>query len=263
MTANNPAQRLYEIIKDGKQKPREKAAEEVWAELLGVPKKDKSLLLRRVGYVMALPAAIRESVSAISNIDHEVYLKWLPQVEASFSVLNFQMQWTQFIDRFDGAVVYGLEICSDLLSRQNPEKTLPANTIADLHVHVEELLKEVEGTELPEDVKKYISEHLFNIKSALDEYILLGITPLEREFYATIGSIIINRNIYKQSQESQTGKKFWKLMSNLALMISIAVGTIQIGKDTISLLPTTDEGGAIEHNPDLKERTNESGSSLA
>jgi hypothetical protein len=60
MSANNPAGRLHSLLVEGHKKLKNKPAEEVRAELFDVAKENKSLLLRRLGHVMALPAAIRE-----------------------------------------------------------------------------------------------------------------------------------------------------------------------------------------------------------
>ena len=85
---NNPAGRLLNIINAGKRLPGDKQSAENWAQLLTVPIEDKSLLLRRVGYVMALPSQIRDQFEELHNLDKKIYLKWLPSVEASFSILR-------------------------------------------------------------------------------------------------------------------------------------------------------------------------------
>lgn len=120
---NNPASRLLSIIKDGQQKSNTIISIDIWSEILSVPKENRALLLRRIGYVMALPLQIREKIYNIDNIDPKTYLKWLPRVENSFNMLNFQVPWKTFINNFDGTVMYGMEVCADLLSRRNPDKT--------------------------------------------------------------------------------------------------------------------------------------------
>ncbi len=247
---NNPAGRLLNIVNAGKQKPGEKQAAEIWADLLSVPIQDKSLLLRRVGHVMALPFQIRERFEDLVNLDQKIYLKWLPNVEVSFSMLNFKIAWKQFIERFDPSIMYGMEICSDLLSRESPEQTAEENLLADLKNIVEELLQSIESEELAPDLRVFIYEHLIKIKYSIEEYQIQGITPLKEEFQSIVGSVTLNPELYKKSQDTKLGRKFWEAMGKLALVVTVTVGVIQIGKDTISLLPSGEssvEGEVIQN----------------
>ena len=245
---NNPAGRLLNIINAGKKAPGDKQAAEIWAELLTVPISDNSLLLRRVGYVMALPSQIREQFEELNNLDKKIYLKWLPSVEASFSILNFQMPWKQFIERFDGSVIYGMEICSDLLSRERPEKVAEEDLLSELKNAVDELISKSNSEEIEIDLRKILYGHLLRIKLAIEEYQIRGIVPLEEEFHTVLGEVVLNPDIYKESKRSGFGRKFWDTMGKLALVVTVTVGAIQIGHETISLLPTGEDSidGAFE-----------------
>lgn len=249
-TNNNPAGRLHSLLVEGKkQGHQDSSISTVWAEILEVPHEDKGLLLRRVGQVMALPSSIKEAMSYIDDIDHSVYLRWLPEVEASFSIMNFDMQWRQFIDRFNGQIMFGIEVCADVLSRQRPEKTADEDLLAGLSEKVDELLSELDSAELSGNVWLYINDHLVRIKDAIEEYRIRGIEPLEEAFQQTVGSVVFNLEIYQESQETQNGKRFWEIIRRLALVVAITVGSIQIGKDVVSILPPPEtEDKANEKN---------------
>ncbi len=245
------------MLRAGQQLPKDKPASESWAQLLDVPKEDTGLLLRRIGHVMTLPAAIKVAMSNIEDLDHRVYLKWLPRVVASFGVLNFQMQWKQFIDRFYGEVMYGMEICSDRLSREIPEKTADEKLISNLLEKVNEMLSEVEKSGHEGSTWVFIRDHLIQIKEAIEEYKIRGIKPLEAAFENTVGAVVLKPEIYKESQKTEMGKRFWQIMGYLTLVVTITVGTIQIGKDVVSILPPPDTNKSDLDEPNSGEAEEE------
>ena len=234
---NNPAGRLHSLLIQGKAQTPNVHASEVWAELLNVPEDDKSLLLRRVGQVMTLPSSVKEAMSHIDDLNHDIYLKWLPRVETSFSVLNFQIQWKQFIDRFDAEIMYGIEICADRLARERPEKTVDENQLELLLEKVNELLEELESTEMDNKLWFYLYDNLVRVKEGIEEYKVCGIKPLEASFERAVGNTVLTPNIYKECQNTDIGKSFWEFMSKLAIVITIAQGAIQIGNEQVFLIP--------------------------
>ena len=236
MTINNPAGRLFNIIQAGKKEKNDKPAAEAWSNILDVPIKDKVLLLTRIGHVMALPGSIKEEIENLENIDHKLHLKWLPKVEKCFSLLNFQLPWSQFIDKFDGEIVYGMQICSDVLSRNRPEKVADPDIIKGLLPQVNELLKDLENENLPPNVRQFIYEHLCIAKKALEEYKIRGIKPLEAEVERLTGAVVRSPWVWLQTRKSSFGERFWKCMGHLAVATTIVVGGIQIGHEVFDAL---------------------------
>lgn len=234
---NNPAGRLLTIINAGKAQPKKKRAADIWGALLEVSPQDKTLLLERVGGVLSLPSKIRTEISQIKDVNEGVYLKWLPTVERSFNSLNFDAPWQQFIDIIDEAAIYGMEVCSELLSRMSPEKIIDMNSMDTLKSQIDELLSSLDDQDIDLGIKKFIYEHLTKIKFAIEEYKINGTVPLEDEFHSVLGCIVTNPGIYSNSKETEAGKGFWGVMGKLAVLVTITVGAIQIGQDTIDLIP--------------------------
>jgi len=248
-TTNNPAGRLHALLSKGQSMPNAPASES-WAELLGVENGNHSLLLRRVGQVMSLPSTTKEAILGLGDHNPEIYLKWLPVAEQTFGLLNFQMQWKQFIERFTPETMYGIEVCSDILSKNRPEKIADDKLLSDLLGKIDELLSELEGAELKTDVWLFIYDHLLSIKEAIEEYPIQGIKPLEAGFEKTVGCVVLSPGIYYEAQqspvESNYWEKFWTITGRLALVVTVAVGSIQIGKDVVPLLPSPENKTKIE-----------------
>jgi hypothetical protein len=104
---NNPAGRLLEIVDRGKSYNGGLPVIDVWSNILSTPASDYSLLIRRIGHVMALPSQIKSAMEGLEEYNPNIYLKWLPNVENAFKAVHFQMQWNQFISNFDGTGILG------------------------------------------------------------------------------------------------------------------------------------------------------------
>lgn len=235
--SNNPAGRFYNLLHNGK-KPsyRKNKVREVWANLLGVPANDSSMLLVRLGKIMAIPSQIESKINQEENIDHSVYLKWLPKVNKAFRTLNLEANWSTFIDPIDEAVLYGLEICSEQLARKQPESVIKEEALKDIKNEVEGLLKEIRSSNIDSDLKNYLIGQLENIINSIYEYDFAGVVPLQKAFESTVGSISLHPELHEKIKKTNYSKKFWTVMRRVALVLAIAVGGIQIGKDTVALL---------------------------
>lgn len=208
---------------------------------------------------MALPGAIKAEIEQLPNIDHQLHLKWLPSVETSFSLLNFQIPWKQFIERFDGEVIYGIQVCGDALSRNRPEKVADPKLLEGLLKKIIELLAELEKAELSPETRAFMFEHLLLVKNACEEYQIRGIKPLEAEVERLTGALALSPWVWIQSRDSSFGRKFWAAMGNLALVTTIVVGQIQIGHEIFDALSGnpgegTDQAPSIEINIELNDR---------
>ncbi|WP_020162043.1 hypothetical protein [Cycloclasticus pugetii] len=243
---NNPAGRLLAIIKEGGSHGKDEQCIKVWSTLLKVPLQETPVLLQRIGHVMSLPDRIAEAIYSISDVNHDIYLKWHSRVMAGVQMTNFQNPWKSFIDRFDAEIMYGIEICADTLSRSCPEKVIPQSTLNELLSKIAELQKEFSEHDLPPNLAQFICQQLEEIKQAINEYPYLGTKPLEAALEKSIGKIVVCPQIYKNCQKSTYGKKFWEFMGYLAISVTITTGAIQIGKDVVNLLPAKTAASTAE-----------------
>ena len=80
-------------------------------------------------------------------------------------------------------------------------------------------------------------EKLDQVVSAIQEYKINGSKPVEKVVESTYGAIVTNLNIYEKTKNTKVGPSFWKILSRLAVVVGITVGSIQIGQTVINLLP--------------------------
>jgi hypothetical protein len=234
---NNPAERLLRLLQAVKKRPKNSKIGATWMELLGVPDNDKSLLLRRLGQVLELPATIRARFELLEEYDQKIYLKWLPAVETVFSILNLDATVENLTKHYDGETLYGLVVCSDILSRMRPEKVLDERQLKKLHDDIQSLMEEVLASDIDEALKRYMFEHLQTVDLAIQEYRISGSRPLQKAVEATLGSLAMHPEIYEKTRKTKEGGKFWNIMARVPVLLKLADRFTQIAEKVIKLLP--------------------------
>ena len=262
---NNPAGRLGSILKAANSmNDKSVAAKVAWAEILETALDNIPLLLRRLGQVMELPEVVRQQIMRQKDIDQEVYLKWLPKVQRAFGNTNLKAPLSTFTDPIDEAALDGLDFCADLLSRKMPEKILDKGVLKSIYDDTNKLMEDIVGSDIDKDLKIFMLEKLDQVISAIKEYKIKGANPVEKVVESTYGAIVMHENIYKKTKDTKHGSDFWKILSRVAVVVGITVGSIQIGESIINLLPDTSTD-AIEVNivektdtePEIKPELNE------
>jgi predicted transcriptional regulator len=231
---DNPAGRLFLILKKARSINKQSKMRTAWAEILEVDPKDTTELLRKIGKVNQLPFDIKDRIKSINNEDHELYLRKLNKVEQALGKLNFNSRWDGFLNIIDDTTVSSLEFISNLLAKENYEKGLSKKEIDELLDLTQKFKKELIDSNIPEAVKKFILERLNAIESAIHDYKISGIKPIEIEIERSVGSLFMKRGIY--NKEPKWGKKFINFIIKIAPFISfVNDGQTLIG-DAIKLL---------------------------
>ncbi len=185
---------------------------------------------------MGLPSEIREEILETHDTPHDLLLKWLPKVEGAFSNMNMQTKWADFIDKFDDTVIYGLEMCSDALSRQRPERTISNDDRTNILETINDLISDLDNQKFPPKLKVLIYEHLRLIRNAIEEYEIRGIDAIKGEVHKVIGSVVLDPTPWDDTKDTKFGKNFWEAMNKLVILTAAYGGLSVIGTDVVHLL---------------------------
>ena len=237
---NNPAGRLHQILINGKKLNNPSDIKSEWCKLLKVPNDDNELLYRRLSQVIALPNQTQTKILSLPRVDHNRYLTWVPQVNKIFGDIYLRSPWDNFINQFTPEIMLGIDHCSEMLSRELPEKNVVPEDLESLSSKIDDLIKEVRDSEIDNSLKEFALNHLLKIIHAIKEYQILGITVLEQEFRDVIGSLNINLHLFEEIQSTSWSKKFWEIFGRLAIIISIS-GAVSIGDGTTIVLPCQED----------------------
>jgi len=236
MEINNPAGRLLKIIKKSQKEGTNTASGNVFAKLFNIDPNDKALLLRRIGDLMSLPHLIRSEVDKLENISQPLLLKWLPPVELSLETINLKAKWQNFMGHYKEDVIYGMEMCADVLSRNRPEKALKEEDRKKLILIINDAINSLENEDMPEEIKEFFFERLQRVRDALEAYIILGVNPIENEILNIKGVVTQDKNLYYKTHDTNAGKIFWSAMGRVAAVMTILSSTLNIGMDVNEIL---------------------------
>ena len=238
ITINNPAGRLYNILLKS-QNPSNHGipAKQAWSQLLDVPDENQSLLLRRLAKVMELPSTIKELIEKESNIEHQTYLVWFPQINEAFSSLKLDAPFSKFSQYSHDTNLLGLRFCSDLLSRSKPEKIVEKEELEKLTEDVNMLINEIITSKVDAEVKQFALKHLRIILHAIQEYRIVGIEALRDISQISYGAIFTQHDIARKSINTDEGNKFWEMINRVGLLVGVAEKLLDYIPNMKNLLP--------------------------
>ena len=124
-----------------------------------------------------------------------------------------------------------------MLNLQKPEPTLKDDQLTLLKTNFIDIEKDIDESDLDIDLKNFMLKRIKDILNALDEYKFNGIEPISDAINITIGQIVINNDIASKSKESSIAKKFWELIVDASVIVTLATGVPQIESNLQNLLP--------------------------
>jgi len=241
---NNPASRLHALLSNAKiggEKYRGKPATEGWAMLLNVPTENQPLMLKRLGGVMELPLAIKTRIENLPDVDHKLFLRWLPKVEEAFRANHLAGGFHGFIDKIDETTLYGIEHCAALLSNRDPEAEIASEELEAIRLQVEEMINEMKDAEIDQALKNFLLRHLFAIRNAIDEYQVFGSKPLVTAFGEAIAAVYTEPQTAFKSASTPIGERFWKCVVKLQTLLTVGDKVLKITEGVFKLLQNPHE----------------------
>lgn len=187
--ANNPASRLFNLVTKALDSGRGGRATLLlmWSIAFDVDD-DLGRLYIALGEANELPGNVRRAVEGLDNVNHELVLRHLPDVETALA-LPLNQTFAHFTSEITNEVLYGLEHCADLLVRRAPEPMVPPDKLDELQGRLEDLRELIDDDELPPALRAFLALHVEAMLAALRKLPIVGITPLERELLAVVGSL--------------------------------------------------------------------------
>lgn len=259
MENKTSAGRLLNIIKEAKSISSQTQCIDAWGKILNTNKSNMPLLFKRLGAVMALPSKIEKIVLNTNGIsDTRAYLNWLGPINQAFMNQNLSSTWDTFSKYIDQHTINYLTITTDMLNLQSPETNLKDTELEKLKNDFLGIEKEINEAELDIELKNFMLKRIRDILNAIDEYKLNGIEPLMDSLNITIGQIILNNELAVKSSKEDFAKKFWNLIVNTSVMVTLLTGVPQIANNLQSLLPLLENNGIqkenFNHNENIDEK---------
>ncbi len=250
MEIKTSAGRLLNIIKEGKAIAPSSKCIDAWAKILNTPKSNQPLLFKRLGSVMSLPSQVQEIVVNTNGIsDTKPYLKWLQPINNAFTNQNISSNWDSFSKHIDQHTIDYLSMTADMLNLQSPEVTLADSKLHELKTNFINIEKEITEADIDIDLKEFMIIRIKDILNAIDEYTFNGLEPLMDTLNITIGQIVLNNDLALKSKDSNLAKKFWNLIVNTSVIVTLATGVPQIANNLENILPLIENNNTQKQAP--------------
>ena len=237
MKLDNPAARLLNILEMGLEHKKEKNCREVWCELLDTKVGDNATLMGRIGKVMSLSTDIMESLNNIGGVKVDRYLHWVTPIENAFIKNNLNGTWQGFRDHINPHVINYLSMTSDLLSHKTPESVLEKTSLDSILNNTRVLIDEVRESDLPDKIKEFMVKQLYRVCLSVEEHMINGAESVSNAVEAAFGYGLLHSEAVELAKTNPTAKKFWQNMANIALIVSISTGVLQLAPPINKLLP--------------------------
>lgn len=239
---DNLAGRLYEIL-DATRKVRspdltDNTARCRYAKVFGLSNGNTVEIVHRLFQIHRLFDEVLLIMRSISDFDEELYLNPLSNLRFAVPLHNIETEWGKCAPHLSDAHMTALAFVAHELSRRPSEGSVNSEDLNQLLTEIDELYKDVMESSLDPDLKLLILERLEAIRQAIHEYRIRGIKRLREELAASIGTLIVNEDLIKQSGNKEEVQRFGKIINNLATYVSLASNVMKIAETVIKYFPT-------------------------
>jgi hypothetical protein len=239
--ANNPAGRLYDVLSNAKKHPptQSEQSKKVWGSVLGV-NPDSTLLIKRLVQLME---ELDDTIGRLKKLENFTLALHEPQLRAIWHALSptlLNAHWEHVVHLLSDSSMISLASAADWLAHHDPDGEINAKELSSLQNEIEELVKEILGSELDATFREFVLEQLEKIRSAILEYRLRGPAALREALESTTGAIFLNRALIKKEAVKEGGtvwKQFERVISTTHTLIVTIAKFHQLAEPLIRLLP--------------------------
>lgn len=237
---NNPAGRLYDLLRAAQKHPAKDLARNAWAKVFDVEPNDTAALLKMLADLIGLVSESKSSIERLEDVDHGLYLKPFKRLETFFSQVNLDAQWAQWQGQLDEPTLYGLQFAADKLSRNAGSTSISEKDLESLRTELEQLVTSILKSDLPQVLKALFLRNLESVRHSLLVYRIQGIDGLEQELERAVGSLLLNKHQIPPKGDNSASRKFWErfflVVDRINKAVTLCRGTSELAGPTIQAI---------------------------
>lgn len=241
---NNPAGRLFLILKAVKSLPKEMTHGQAWPRVLDLPQGSSHFqVLKAVATFFMLPGQAADEIKALvaPPVPHDFLLRWVPRIENASTHYAWHGNVHQFQMDLEPDVLQCIELASTILSPLSREALISADQIGKLRQEAEELLGDVESAAIDAELKSFLTEHLCEFLHAINSFKYRG-SPGLREAIGHLGTDNRRHTIKPRSPlESSVLERFKSYARDVVLILQLVNSSWMLGENVVKLLPPAAE----------------------
>ena len=253
---DNPAGRLYWILKRMQGTAHNQPLSKSLSETLTPERNDVGVLLERVVKMMSLPRQVCRAVDALpeGSIDKDLLLDWTDPVDAAMKeLISMGGPTTAFVSKYNDGHLKSLAFCGDLIRRQSREPELKDDQLSKLSDALSEL-RQLLVTEASFDAefRRIMLRHIDDMGRAVDELAMWGLVPVRNAAAETVGDLLINHDAAGRasSVHPSAWNKFMTLLTTITALLSFGTAAIQAIEATSARPPVVIVNGSVVHEAD-------------
>lgn len=238
MNSDNPASRLYEILKAAKSLGANYSQRDVWQEALKMRNCHDSLLMAQLGKVMALPEEIHNWLG--ERFPHKKWLTWKSSVDDAFSNIYLNGKWELAVRYIDDRALTELDIISTLFETAGGMKTFSDEELRTFESTIYELKEDVFSSDMPIDLKKTFLKYLNKILNALESYYITGATPIMEAVESAMGHAVVDSEYADALKQTGTGEQLITFLGSLIDAVASVQGLPPVTTPFLQLIRSKD-----------------------
>ena len=176
---NNPASRLYELLKGLSEANRNLPTSAVLADVLGVENTPKNLM-RGIVKFHDLVREVKEYATEKTPLPTAPLERYIPQIESAVDFTNLDAPWNNYYSRITPACLVTLEMIGQVETAPQ-DKIIPVEELSLLEESLRELFNEVEvESTLDKEFKAFVLRQIEEIRRAISEFRISGASGFKR-----------------------------------------------------------------------------------
>ncbi|WP_268627145.1 hypothetical protein [Paenibacillus alvei] len=114
-----------------------------------------------------------------------------------------------------------MKYCALTIKHERNESKIDESALKQIYDQVQEIHSFALEVELPKEIKLIVLGNLENFRNALIDLKIHGADCLRKAMESSLGSLILNNKIIKDSNEGATAKRLFGIISNINQVINL------------------------------------------
>jgi hypothetical protein len=229
---NNSASRLYDILSLASKQSSNESCFIFWSNFFKISKEDgNERAYETVGLIRLLLSEVDETRRKMkgTQFSEAVYDDALNVVKKICSVEHLYNAWEHFRPSLTKDVLLSIRVCAEALP--NEEEQIDADELTTLSKEIDELWKNVEEQQLPDELKAFVFRQLELIKKAIREYPVVGLRAFSNAEREMMLHYAMNVSIVKENSSKPEVQKLGKIWGKIKKFIDEFGKILKLLKD--------------------------------
>ncbi len=246
---NNPAARLYELLKAMREKSEKRTARQAWCIALGISENvDDAEFFQHFAEIVRLTSVVVDRLREVDAASREEVERHMGRIRSGLIGVPLSHPANQLRNQFTDLAMQALSVAGKELARWSAENPAPDDSLRSIQQQVQDLEEAVIAAMLDPDLTQLILRLLNKVRLAIIQYRVQGVVVLEDALAAVVGTMVIH--LPSSSSAEQTTGRWQTIKKALAALVAALVAVTTLARNVQSLAP-----GVTPHSIEERLRT--------